>query len=71
MDIQDVITIVNNVGFPIAVCGALMYFIAKIVKPQNDMLIKFGEIIASHTEAIKAQTEVIVSHFMKGENDDK
>lgn len=71
MDIQNLITIVNNVGFPIAVCGALMFFIVKIMKPQNDTLIRMSETIMALTEAIKNQTEIILSNSAKGEKDDK
>lgn len=29
MDVNGVITLINSVGFPIVVCGALMYYISK------------------------------------------
>ena len=29
MDINGIITLINSVGFPIVVCGALMYYISK------------------------------------------
>lgn len=29
MDVNGIITLINSVGFPIVVCGALMYYISK------------------------------------------
>lgn len=42
---EAITTFINNVGFPIAVCGCLMWYIVKIESKQSEALTKLTDAV--------------------------
>lgn len=53
MTSQDVISVVQSLGFPVAMCAALFWFMVK----QNSLILNLKDTIAANTAAIVKLSE--------------
>lgn len=56
MNIQDILTAIASVGFPIVACCGLAYFMIKEIRANRD---EIREIQKDHKEEVKGMTEAI------------
>lgn len=59
MEVEAILQAITNIGFPIAVCVYLLYFITQILN-------KFVEVMNENTRALEALRQEFHEHF-KGE----
>lgn len=52
MDMNDIISLVSNVGFPIAVCVALFYFMMKQEDKHKDETDKLSATVEANTKVL-------------------
>lgn len=57
MDVQQILTIISTVGFPIAMCVALFYMIWKINDQHKEEMTKITESLNNNTVALTKLTE--------------
>ncbi len=57
MDIQQILTIISTVGFPIAMCVALFYMIWKLNEQHKEEMSKITESLNNNTVALTKLTE--------------
>lgn len=61
MNVQDILTAIASVGFPIVACAAMAYFFAKVnANYRNDI----KEMTAKHQEEVKQMTEAIQNNTL-------
>ena len=61
MTVQDIITAIASVGFPIVACSAMAYFFHKVNDNyRNDI----KEMTAKHQEEVRTMTEAIQNNTM-------
>ena len=61
MNIQDILTAVASVGFPIVACGAMAYFFAKV---NSNYRADIKEMTDKHQEEVKKMTEAIQNNTL-------
>ena len=59
MEIGAILDLINNVGFPIVVSGALFWSNHKTSQRYEDILLKFRDTIGENTRAIQSLCEKI------------
>jgi preprotein translocase subunit YajC len=52
MEMNEVISLISNVGFPIAVCVALFYFMMKQEDRHKDEMNKLNDTVAANTKVL-------------------
>jgi preprotein translocase subunit YajC len=52
MEMNEVISLISNVGFPIAVCVALFYFMMKQEERHRDEMTKLNDTVESNTKVL-------------------
>ena len=52
-NLSAVVELINGVGFPIAVCIALFWFIMDTIREQQKLLIELKDIIRDNSEVMK------------------
>lgn len=57
MDVQQILTIISTVGFPIAMCVALFYMIWKLNDQHKEEMTKITESLNNNTVALTKLTE--------------
>lgn len=57
MELEVIKDLINSVGFPIVVCGALFWFNHNTVKRYDELLLKFRDTIDNNTQAIRSLCE--------------
>lgn len=57
--VQMIIDIINNVGFPIAVCIGLMYIIVVMYKSNNEYQKETNNVMKDLTNAVDKMTTII------------
>ena len=67
MDINTIVNIVSNVGFPIACVAALFYLLLKEQKERHEESRDWMKCIDNNTKAIEILTEL----FKNGENNNE
>ena len=53
MNVNDILTIISNVGFPISVCLILFFYIYKKQEKTDDTIAKLTETINNNTAVIQ------------------
>ena len=53
LDLQNMITVINQTGFPIAACIALFWLVNKTLKAQQEILNEVKTAIQNNTHAIE------------------
>lgn len=53
MDLTQIVTLITNVGFPIAVCLMLMWYIRELTSSHKDETEKFTNALNNNTLAIQ------------------
>ena len=53
INLQEIVDLINGVGFPIAVCIALFWFNRETIKEQQKLLIEFKDIIRDNSEVMR------------------
>lgn len=61
MDLTNIVTFINAVGFPIAACCAMAYFFAKVNANYREDI---KELQCSHRDEIKSLTEVVSNNTL-------
>ena len=56
MSVQDIVTIIQGVGFPIVMCGAMAYYVKYITDKNRDSMDQLNEI---HTKEMTDITQAI------------
>lgn len=59
MDVNAIVDVVNNVGFPIMCCIGLAYYI-------NSTLKELTKVMSEHTTVLKKLTTIIEQHCVDG-----
>lgn len=59
LSLASIIEVVNGVGFPIAMCGALLYMNNNILKKQQESINEMKTIIQGNTSVIAALADHI------------
>lgn len=57
MELEIILELINNVGFPIVVCGALFWSNHNTTKRYEDILLSFRSTIDDNTKAIRTLCE--------------
>ena len=73
MDAQEIITLVNTLGFPIFVCIVMMFLVWKIVITHKDEMKMMSDTIDNNTLAmsqIKTQLETVIKYMMGNRNNE-
>jgi hypothetical protein len=52
MDTNVIVELVSNLGFPIAVCAVLMWYIVRIESKHKEETDKLSETISEHTKVL-------------------
>jgi preprotein translocase subunit YajC len=52
MEMNEVISLISNVGFPIAVCVALFYFMLKQEDKHKDEMTKLNDTVEANTKVL-------------------
>lgn len=71
MDIDNIIKIINGVGFPIVMCLALFYTNTYMLNQQGELLNEFKDAVNSNVIAYEARTnraEYIISRIENIDN---
>jgi len=58
MDTTTTVEIINNLGFPIAVCIALFWLYREMLKNQTQLLSEFKDTIRDNTEMMRDTNEL-------------
>ena len=66
MDINGIITLINSVGFPIVVCGALMYYISKSNQKLTESIMEMTLTLSKLSERL----DFLFSKIKEEEEDD-
>lgn len=66
MDVNGVITLINSVGFPIVVCGALMYYISKSNQKLTESIMEMTLTLSKLSERL----DFLFSKIKEEEDDD-
>lgn len=56
MSVQDIVTIIQGVGFPIVMCGAMAYYVKYITDKNRDSMDQLNE---RHTKEMNDITQAI------------
>lgn len=59
LDLQTLITVINQTGFPIAACIALFWLVNKTLKAQQEILNEVKTAIQNNTHAIEEVSKQI------------
>lgn len=59
MDVETIVSLISNLGFPIVVVGALFWFILYLMKTHKEEVQSMQEKIDKTTDALNANTTVI------------
>ena len=57
MDVNTIMTMIGSVGFPIAMCVALLWFINKTLKEYNIALGEFKDALHKNTSVLETLRE--------------
>ena len=52
MDVNGIVTLISNVGFPVAVCVALFYYMEKQSERHQNETDKLNETVQSNTKVL-------------------
>ena len=66
MDVNGIITLINSVGFPIVVCGALMYYISKSNQKLTESIMEMTLTLSKLSERL----DFLFSKIKEEEEDD-
>ena len=66
MDVNGIITLINSVGFPIVVCGALMYYISKSNQKLTESIMEMTLTLSKLSERL----DFLFSKIKEEEDDD-
>lgn len=70
MNVNDVLTAVGSIGFPIVMCLLMGQYIMKVEESHKEESRYFTEAINRNTEALTKLTSFIELEFRKGNNHD-
>lgn len=72
MDVNGITTLITNVGFPVAVAAALLYYNLKESERHKDEAIAWTEILANNTKVLEGvkQTLDLILQKLGSEIDD-
>lgn len=59
MDVETIVNLISNLGFPIVVVGALFWLILYLMKTHKEEVQSMQEKIDKSTDALNANTTVI------------
>ena len=59
MDIQTVTDLISNLGFPVAMCGVLFYYMIKQNEKHEKEVEKLSETLNANTQALTELTTLI------------
>lgn len=59
MDIQTVTDLISNLGFPVAMCGALFYYMIKQNEKHEKEVEKLSETLNANTQVLTELTTLI------------
>lgn len=59
MDIQTVVDLISNLGFPVAMCGALFYYMIKQNEKHENEVEKLSETLNANTKVLTELTTLI------------
>ena len=56
---NDIITAISTVGFPVVACGALAWYVYKLTQTHRAEVEKLADVIANNTRAIEKLTREV------------
>ena len=59
MDIQTITDLISNLGFPVAMCGALFYYMIKQNEKHEKEVEKLSETLNANTQVLTELTTLI------------
>lgn len=59
MDIQTVVDLISNLGFPVAMCGALFYYMIKQNEKHEKEVEKLSDTLNANTQVLTELTILI------------
>lgn len=59
MDINEMITVISNVGFPIAVCCFMFYYMNRQTEKHKEEIDKLSETLQNNTKVLTELTTLI------------
>lgn len=62
VDFNNVVTFINGVGFPIAICVYLLWYERRVIEKQQTLLIELKDTISDNSEVMRA----IVDELKRG-----
>lgn len=59
MTANDIVNLISSVGFPIVMCGALIYYIININKKNDDTIMGLSDTINQNSKVLAELTTLI------------
>lgn len=59
MTANDIVNLISSVGFPIVMCGALIYYIININKKNDDTIMGLSDTINQNSKVLTELTTLI------------
>lgn len=63
MDLSSIVSVIGSLGFPIAACVAMFYYMTKITEAHKEEVAKITEALNNNTIALtRLESKIGVSH---------